>query len=225
MRHRRRTRRITRLAVNVACLLVTLLALAFILPAAFGLSRFVMTTDAMQGTIDRGAVVFEEAVPVADVKVGDVITYMPPAESGVDRLVTSRVVSIDGDTFRTQGDAEPAPDPWTFQLAASTQTRVVAQVPYLGFAFVALADRGTRLLVIGVPALLVAAYSVWEMSPSRDRRTEVQRRPVIPSHIDIPLARTGEITVSPDSADEPAPSGSERHQARDGGPMRSSQVR
>ena len=33
----------------------------------------------MTGTYDRGSLVFDEVVPVDDLKVGDVITYRPPA--------------------------------------------------------------------------------------------------------------------------------------------------
>ena len=58
--------------------------------------------------------------------------------------------------FRTKGDANPVKDPWTFTLSRPTQARVVFHVPYVGFALAALADRKLRMVLIGVPALLVA---------------------------------------------------------------------
>src|SRR3954452_4439835 len=78
---------------------VTLLAL---LPIGFGLERYVVTGDSMSGAYDRGSVVFERVVPVSDLRVGDVITFDPPASAEVDGMVTSRIISIDGDSVRTQ---------------------------------------------------------------------------------------------------------------------------
>ena len=110
--------RVLRLLVNLACLACMVVALGFIAPAAFGFQRYVITGNSMTGTIDLGSVVFAEVVPVDELEVGDVITYLPPPESGVDDLVTHRIVSIDDDVYRTQGDANSDPDPWTFRLAA-----------------------------------------------------------------------------------------------------------
>ena len=100
-----------RWAVNGLCLLVMVLALAFLLPAAFGLQRYVITGGSMEGTYDLGSVVFEESVPVADLQVGDVITYVPPADSGIDTLVTHRIIAIDGTTFRPRATRTPTPTP------------------------------------------------------------------------------------------------------------------
>ena len=160
---RPRRPRAGRWAVNGLCLLVMALALAFLLPAAFGLQRYVITGGSMEGTYDLGSVVFEESVPVADLEVGDVITYVPPADSGIDTLVTHRIITIDGTTFRTQGDANPDPDPWTFELTAATQSRVTSSLPYVGYLFIALGDRSTRIVLIGVPAAIIALASLVEL--------------------------------------------------------------
>lgn len=149
--------------VNLGLLLTFLVALGFLVPSLMGLQRYVIMGGSMEGTYDLGSVVFEEVVPVEDLQVGDVITYVPPAESGITNLVTHRIVEIDGNEFRTQGDANADVDPWTFQLTAATQPRVVAHVPYVGFAFIALADRGTRMAVIGIPAGLIALVSLVEV--------------------------------------------------------------
>ena len=169
------------LLVNLGLGLVMVAALAFLLPSLMGLQRYVIMGGSMEGTYDLGSVVFEEVVPVEDLRVGDVITYVPPAESGIDTLVTHRITEIDGADFRTQGDANPAVDPWTFQLTAATQPRVVAHVPYVGFAFMALADRGTRMALIGLPAALIALWSLIELvravRPERAARGEVVDSP------------------------------------------------
>lgn len=157
------TRRISGLLVNLALALVTLGALAFVAPAAAGLERYVITGRSMTGTYDLGTLVYEEAVPVANLRVGDVITYVPPVESGIGHLVTHRIVSIHGRTLQTRGDAVGHDDPWTFKLTAATQPRVTFAVPYAGFPLIALQDRETRMLAIGLPAGLVFLLALSEL--------------------------------------------------------------
>ena len=198
LKRRRRVSRTRRVAVNVLCLVVMLVALGFILPAAFGFSRYVITGSSMAGAYDRGSVVFEQTVPVSELEVGDTISYIPPPESGVTTLVTHRIVSINGDEFRTKGDANAAPDPWTFKLNTATQPRVVASIPYVGYAFIALTDRATRIVVIGVPAAIIALMSVSELFGTQRRRTRRPKsavsRPVTGAapvdDAEVPAART-----------------------------------
>jgi signal peptidase len=158
--------------VNLACVLVMLFAIAFIVPAAFGYQRYVITGSSMEGSLGVGSVVFEDVVPVADLRVGDVITYQPPADAGVDQLVTHRIVSIEGDVFRTKGDANADVDPWTFQLTSTSQSRVAYSVPYVGYVFIALQDRAMRMVFIGVPAGIVALVSLGQLVRALRRRPE-----------------------------------------------------
>jgi signal peptidase I len=155
---RRRAASALATALCAACLL---LAALMILPGLFGYHRYVITSGSMTGTYDRGSVVFADVVPVSDLQVGDVITYTPPPGSGPDGLVTHRIVSIDRDRFgralfRTKGDANETPDPWTFTLDEPTQARAVFDVPSLGYALSVLSIREARMVVIGIPALLIA---------------------------------------------------------------------
>lgn len=164
--------------VNVTIGAAILGSLAFVLPGLLGYDRYAITGGSMSGTFERGSLAFEKSVPVADLKVGDIITYRPPVEAGVEGLVTHRIVDIDrgtdADRIRTKGDANQARDPWTFQLDENTQPRVVYTVPYAGYAFLALADRDVRMLVIGIPAGCIAVLSLIELagavrSPGRNK--------------------------------------------------------
>jgi signal peptidase I len=137
--------------------LLGLLALGalMLIPPLAGYERYVIDGGSMDDTLPRGSIAYEEVVPAARIRVGDVITYRPPGHA---RLVTHRVVSIGAHRLlRTRGDANPAPDPWTFRLASPTQARVVGHVPVAGYALAALSVRAIRMLVIGVPALFIAA--------------------------------------------------------------------
>lgn len=169
--HRRRNRG-GRILLNVASALVMLLAVGFIVPAALGFQRYVITGSSMGGSLGVGAIAFEEVVPVNDLRVGDVITYQPPADSGIDHLVTHRIVNIRGDVYRTQGDANPDVDPWTFQLTSTSQSRVTFAVPYVGYVFIALQDRVLRMLLIGLPASVIALISLVQLIGAVRRRPE-----------------------------------------------------
>jgi signal peptidase I len=153
---------------NVLLVAVTLVAAIYLLPGFLGYQRYVITGGSMSGTFEKGSIAFERAVPVAALEVGDVITYMPPTDAGVDNLVTHRISEIttgeDGTPLlRTKGDANADVDPWAFQLTDEVQPVVSFTVPFLGYVFMALADPMVRILVIGVPAGLVALRSLVEV--------------------------------------------------------------
>lgn len=142
------------------CAVCLALAGLMLLPGLFGYSRFVITSGSMTGTYDRGSVVFDKVVPVDQLQVGDAITYTPPPGSGPEGRITHRIAWIGGDqfgrrVFRTKGDANESADPWTFTLDSPTQARVAFHVPYVGYIFAALSMRHVRMLVLGLPALLL----------------------------------------------------------------------
>jgi signal peptidase len=149
-----------------------------LLPAVLGWQRYVIVSGSMSGTYDRGSLVLDEVVPVAALRVGDVITYRPPAGSGPAGLVTHRIVEISRDKlgglrFRTKGDANQAADPWTFSLKGPEQARVKLGIPKAGFAVAALSDRRWRMLIVGLPAALIGLMSlvgIWREAGEEARR-------------------------------------------------------
>lgn len=144
---------------------VTVLALV---PTMFGLQRYVIASDSMEGGIDRGSVVFERRVPVSDLRVGDVITYRPPTADSADDLLTHRIEWIDGARLQTRGDALRVADPWLVPLDQPTMSRVVVAIPLVGYPFVAPLDRSVWLTVLMVPGVLLALLLLRQ---SRRRRS------------------------------------------------------
>lgn len=152
---------LSRFAGTAFTLVMAGLAAMMLVPAVFGFQRYVITGGSMGGTYPRGSLVYDRVVPVAELAVGDVITYTPPTASGITGRVTHRIHSIrrapDGRAvYRTKGDANRTADPWTFGLAQGRQARVAFHVPLVGYAYAALGLRSIRFLVIGVPALVIA---------------------------------------------------------------------
>lgn len=145
------------------------LAATMLVPAALGYERYVISGDSMTGAYDRGSILYAEEVAVSELEAGDVITYDPPPR-GPEGLVTHRIVSIRAArteaaprrggrgelVLRTRGDANQSVDPWRFTLDGPTQARAAFHVPYLGYAFAALAIREVRMALIGLPALVIA---------------------------------------------------------------------
>jgi signal peptidase len=157
-------RRVIRVGSTLLLVAGLLLGVVMVAPSLFGWQRYVIDSGSMTGTYDRGSVVFDQVVPTASLKVGDVITYRPPATSGVDHLITHRIAAVTTDrgtrVFRTKGDFNQVADPWTFTLPGRTQARVRAGLPYAGFAIAALSDRRVRMIVVGLPAALIALSSL-----------------------------------------------------------------
>ena len=189
-------RRVGRWAGNTVLVAVMLLAALWLAPSLMGYSRYVITGPSMTGSYDKGSVVFSTLVDVDDLAVGDMITYLPPASSGVPNLVTHRIFDIEpaqggGRLFTTKGDANPTPDPWHFELVDSEQPVVQHGVPHVGWVFIALADREVRIALIGVPAAVIALLSLRDLAaavrrPSRAAAAgaaTVAAAPTIPSHV------------------------------------------
>ena len=154
-------RRLGTALATALCAVCLSLAGLMLLPGLLGYQRYVITSGSMTGTYDRGSIVFDDVVPVSDLRVGDAITYTPPPGSGPSGRITHRIVWIGSDqlgrpALRTQGDANESADPWTFTLDGPTQARVAFHVPYVGYILSALAIRQARMLLIGLPALLIA---------------------------------------------------------------------
>jgi signal peptidase len=142
----------------VLCAVALVLALAVLVPALLGFQRYVITSGSMTGTYDRGSLVFDRVVPTSTLKAGDVITFRPPGQTG---LVTHRIVSVRSvrgqRVLRTKGDANRQPDLWgPFALHDAKQARVAFHFPYVGYSLGALSERRVRMVVIGLPALLIA---------------------------------------------------------------------
>jgi signal peptidase len=165
---------------GTALLAAVMVAMLVLLPSLFGWQRYAIVSGSMTGTYDRGSLVLDEVVPVRDLRVGDVITYLPPRGAGPEHLITHRIHSIENDpsgvrVFRTKGDANTVADPWTFRLDQPTQARVRFGFPHVGRVLWALSRRDVRMVIIALPALLIALstlVALWRQLGEAARRAE-----------------------------------------------------
>ena len=86
--------------------------------------------------------------------------------------------------MRTKGDANADADPWTFTLVDTEQPVVEYTVPKLGYLLIALADREVRMLVIGVPAGIIALLALVELLRNATTAWTERRahQPAVPAH-------------------------------------------
>jgi len=124
---------------------------------------FVVLSDSMSSAIGAGSMVYVNDVSADQIGTEDVITYRSAA---ADRRVTHRVVEVverDGQRqFRTQGDANEEPDP---DLVTSSRVvgRVSFHVPYVGYVVSFAGTTAGVVLLVVVPALLLAALELRDL--------------------------------------------------------------
>jgi signal peptidase I len=158
---RRLARRVGRLGINLVFVAMMACVGIMLIPAALGFHRYVILTGSMTGTYDRGSIVFDRPTPTSGLKVGDPITYSPPPGFTTQTRVTHRIWSIHQGpnglrVFKTKGDANAHPDIWKFTLNQPMQDKVVFHIPEVGYLFLMLSIRDFRLVLVGIPALIIA---------------------------------------------------------------------
>jgi signal peptidase I len=151
--------------VNALLAIGVVLTLLIVLPTILGYQRYVVDGHSMETAIPFASMAYEEKVNVADLAVGDVITFKPPPQYNVQNLVTHRIYSIstldDGRrAFQTKGDNNDAPDPWTMTLDSSVQPRVAFHLPYVGYIYIALSHWWVRFALIVLPLLACAIWII-----------------------------------------------------------------
>lgn len=152
------------IAVVALDLVLVAVGLLLLVPMILGYDRYIVDGDSMSGTYDRGALLFSEPVATAELREGDVITYIPPPASGLDERVTHRIVQIRERAgrpplYRTKGDANASADRWLFTLPDPVQNRAVGAIPHAGALYASIARIPWPLLALGV-ALLVSALLI-----------------------------------------------------------------
>jgi signal peptidase I len=171
-------RRVARTALSVftwtvvAC--AAAVALAVGLPSLFGYKSFTVMSGSMEPAIGTGSVVVERPITPREARVGDVVTFKDP--EGTGKLITHRVtrVRVSGATasFVTKGDANNKVERWNVPADGSIG-RVAYDVPKVGYAMVYAGGRHGRLLLIALPALLLAAFEIARIwRPERPKGAE-----------------------------------------------------
>lgn len=135
---------------------LSVLAVMVVIPRIGGATPYTILTGSMRPGMPPGTLVVSRPVAPEQIRVGTVITYQ--LRSGEPEVVTHRVIAQgvreDGELiFRTQGDANPSPDPEWVRAVQVRGERWYA-MPYLGRLNVLITGRQHGLLVYAVAAAL-----------------------------------------------------------------------
>jgi signal peptidase len=171
--------KLARIGLNVLFVAMVGCVVIMLGPAVAGYHRYVILTGSMTGTYDRGSIVFDKPVPTSSLKVGDPITYDPPPGFTSQTRVSHRIwrIKIGKNgvrVYKTKGDANKNPDIWSFTLTNPTQDKVIFHIPEIGYLFLLLSLRNFRIVLVGVPAILIGLFmlrGLW-----RDAGDEVKRQ-------------------------------------------------
>lgn len=142
-------------ATTVGILLVIVVGLGLVVgPRVAGYRVLYVRTASMVPTLPVGALVVVRSVQADDIRNGDILTFAHPDDPR--RLVTHRVVGREDDGFVTQGDANPAPDPWRVP-AQGSGWRHAFSLPSVGFLLGYL-NSGVLSTVVLAGVILLAAF-------------------------------------------------------------------
>ncbi len=133
-----------------------------------GYQSFKVLSGSMEPAINTGDLVVDQRISPPDARVGDVITFREPGSS---RLITHRVVGMRLEhgwaRMRTRGDANNTPERWSIR-ADGEIGRVGYRIPKLGYLMARVDGRMMQLLLVVLPALLLAALElrrIWRPRP------------------------------------------------------------
>lgn len=148
-------------SLSVVC--VVLVLAAIVIPKIIGAVPLTVLTGSMEPTFRPGDLLITKEIDPAEVKTGQMITFQP--ESGVDTLITHRVVSagvsIGGDrVFVTRGDANNQDDKAI--IGDQVMGKYLYHVPYVGFLAnsISLDDKPLIMKILGGGFLLWAAIQL-----------------------------------------------------------------
>jgi len=114
----------------------------------------------MEPVFRNGDALWVKQIDAHDIKVGDIVTLMPPGEESI----THRVVKIepvcnhcDSYFLTTKGDANNFTEDWEV-TSDWTLALVVVHIPYAGYVFDFCTSIGGRLILLGLTATLFVIY-------------------------------------------------------------------
>lgn len=201
----------------VATVVAVVVVAAFVVHAVPGVvgadASYVVLSGSMSPTISPGDAVVVNDVDPENIEVDDVITYTRSAES---TPVTHRVVEVlDGENglaFRTQGDANDAPDSQPVP-AGSVTGEVWFTIPYIGHV-VLFANTPTGFAtLVGLPLLAFLATELYSFArggvSSDTTAAEPVTEPGSASLADGGSTAAGTAVDVAESTDEPLPAASD----------------
>lgn len=139
-----------------------------------------VTSSSMEPSVPVGSLVLLEPAPPGSVGVGDVVAFDRAGEAGAE--VLHRVVGVNetghGRFLTTQGDHNATPDPVPVHETA-VEGRLVAGIPRLGRATLALSEPRGLVVLVGVPLALAVAQWIGSRRRSAGEHADAEQGQVV----------------------------------------------
>jgi signal peptidase len=142
----------------IALALVVILGLIAFIYFSDAYSVYIVKSDSMKPVFASGDLVVTGrpgSFLAGDVAPGKIITFERNGE-----LVTHRIVSLEGDTIRTRGDAQEDIDSAPVSRFFDVKGCYICHIPYLGRLSVFLKTRLGWFLCVIIPALGLVAFLI-----------------------------------------------------------------
>ncbi|MFC1939137.1 signal peptidase I [Chloroflexota bacterium] len=143
---------LSRLVLTVLVLVLAGFGFLHFLP---GYDLYMVRSESMKPTIEMGDVIINshlDGTKNGEVKPGAIITYEYKKE-----LITHRLLSIDGETLVTKGDATEDPDPWPVSLS-DVRGIFLFKIPYVGYLTNFVRTKNGWFLTIIIPGTLLVLW-------------------------------------------------------------------
>lgn len=157
---------------TLALLSLILVLLAGTAPALVGYESFVVYSGSMAPAINVGDLAVVAPTKPEQLRPGDVITYRTPQNPNL--VVTHRLVDVTREdqgrfSFQTKGDANPVLDTVAVD-AGAVLGRVAYTIPKLGYLVDFSKRAEGKVLLIGIPGLLLVLDYLLGAHRRRDRK-------------------------------------------------------
>lgn len=147
-------------------------------------NAYVVLTGSMLPEIDPKDVVVTKKIDGENLKVGDIITFIPSDSRISNIIVTHRILNKYYDattnkyTYQTKGDANNTPD---FTLAEDSNVigKVIFRIPKVGYVQELLATRGGLIIVVLIPALVILSYDIMRIGRNIARNKKKKNSTVV----------------------------------------------
>ena len=144
----------------IICLSVFVLVLRFLgdTPSVFGYSFYYVLTESMEPEIMAGEMIIGKQTAPEDLEVGDIVTYVGETGTLSDKIITHKIVEIDGDILTTKGVANDMPDPPIY--ASQVLSRYVMTIPLAGKVFSVINSKFGFIFLIVTPLVVLIVNEI-----------------------------------------------------------------
>ena len=144
----------------IICLSLFVLTLRFLgeSPSVFGYSFYYVLTESMEPEIMAGDMILGKYAAPEDLQVGDIVTYVGESGALADKIITHKIVEIDGDILTTKGVANDLADPSIY--ASQVLSRYVGTIPLAGKLFSVINSKFGFIFLIIMPLVLLIANEI-----------------------------------------------------------------